>query len=173
MIGGDYVARNYHAAAVDGRIVQIATQGGAVASTDFARLMGLAQDFHRATGGAFDVTVQPLWALYRDHFSQPDPDPAGPPADRVREAARVGADRMVVGPDRIVLPRGMAGCPGPLKIESAQMAGHVHYLADYIKPGCFLGFHGCRGKLIGVDASRGHLGGPIPFRADRMKRPAP
>ncbi len=39
MIGGDYVARNYHAAAVDGRIVQIATQGGAVASTDFARLM--------------------------------------------------------------------------------------------------------------------------------------
>jgi putative PIG3 family NAD(P)H quinone oxidoreductase len=39
MIGGDYVARNYHAAAVDGRIVQIATQGGAVASADFARLM--------------------------------------------------------------------------------------------------------------------------------------
>ncbi len=39
MVGGDYVARNYHAAAVDGRIVQIATQAGAVASTDFARLM--------------------------------------------------------------------------------------------------------------------------------------
>ncbi len=39
MVGGDYVARNYEAAAVDGRIVQIATQGGAVASADFARLM--------------------------------------------------------------------------------------------------------------------------------------
>lgn len=39
MIGGDYVAKNYHTAAVDGRIVQIATQGGAVASADFARLM--------------------------------------------------------------------------------------------------------------------------------------
>ena len=39
MVGGDYVARNYEAAAVDGRIVQIAVQGGAVASTDFARLM--------------------------------------------------------------------------------------------------------------------------------------
>jgi putative PIG3 family NAD(P)H quinone oxidoreductase len=39
MVGGDYVARNYEAAAVDGRIVQIATQGGAVASTDFAKLM--------------------------------------------------------------------------------------------------------------------------------------
>ena len=39
MVGGDYVMRNYHAAAVEGRIVQIATQMGAVASADFARLM--------------------------------------------------------------------------------------------------------------------------------------
>jgi putative PIG3 family NAD(P)H quinone oxidoreductase len=39
MVGGDYVMRNYHAAAVDGRIVQIATQAGAVAPADFARLM--------------------------------------------------------------------------------------------------------------------------------------
>lgn len=39
MIGGDYVARNYHAAAVEGRIVQIATQGGATGTADFARLM--------------------------------------------------------------------------------------------------------------------------------------
>jgi putative PIG3 family NAD(P)H quinone oxidoreductase len=39
MIGGDYVARNYVAAAEDGRIVQIATLGGAKAETDFARLM--------------------------------------------------------------------------------------------------------------------------------------
>ena len=39
MIGGDYVARKYVAAAEDGRIVQIATLGGAKAETDFARLM--------------------------------------------------------------------------------------------------------------------------------------
>ncbi|MRX37117.1 NAD(P)H-quinone oxidoreductase [Aminobacter sp. MDW-2] len=39
MVGGDYVGRNYNAAAVDGRIVQIATQGGAVASADFSKLM--------------------------------------------------------------------------------------------------------------------------------------
>ena len=40
MVGGDYVARNYEAAAVEGRIVQIATAaGGAVASTDFSKLM--------------------------------------------------------------------------------------------------------------------------------------
>ena len=39
MVGGDYVARNYDAAAVEGRIVQIATQRGAVASADFSKLM--------------------------------------------------------------------------------------------------------------------------------------
>lgn len=39
MVGGDYVARNYEAAAVEGRIVQIATMGGAVASADFSKLM--------------------------------------------------------------------------------------------------------------------------------------
>ncbi|MCO5158820.1 MAG: NAD(P)H-quinone oxidoreductase [Aquamicrobium sp.] len=39
MVGGDYVSRNYAAAAVDGRIVQIATLGGAKAEADVARLM--------------------------------------------------------------------------------------------------------------------------------------
>ena len=39
MVGGDYVERNYEAAAVDGRIVQIAVLGGAKATANFARLM--------------------------------------------------------------------------------------------------------------------------------------
>jgi NADPH2:quinone reductase len=39
MVGGDYVERNYEAAAVDGRIVQIAVLGGAKAAANFAKLM--------------------------------------------------------------------------------------------------------------------------------------
>lgn len=39
MVGGSYVARNYKAAAEDGRIVQIALLGGAKAETDFSLLM--------------------------------------------------------------------------------------------------------------------------------------
>ena len=39
MIGGDYIGRNFEAAAPDGRIVQIAFQGGAKATVDFRRLM--------------------------------------------------------------------------------------------------------------------------------------
>jgi putative PIG3 family NAD(P)H quinone oxidoreductase len=39
MVGGDYVERNYDAAAADGRIVQIATLGGAKITTNIAKLM--------------------------------------------------------------------------------------------------------------------------------------
>ena len=39
MVAGDYVERNYDAAAVDGRIVQIAVLSGAKATVNFAKLM--------------------------------------------------------------------------------------------------------------------------------------
>ncbi|MGA9042834.1 MAG: NAD(P)H-quinone oxidoreductase, partial [Terriglobales bacterium] len=39
MVGGDYVERNYDAAAVDGRVVQIALLGGAKATVTIAKLM--------------------------------------------------------------------------------------------------------------------------------------
>lgn len=39
MIGGDYIERNYEAAAVEGRIVQIAFQGSAKATVNFMRIM--------------------------------------------------------------------------------------------------------------------------------------
>ncbi len=39
--------------------------------------------------GAFDATLQPLWALYRDHFAAKDPDPAGPPETAIAAARRL------------------------------------------------------------------------------------
>jgi NADPH2:quinone reductase len=39
MVGGNYIARNYEAAAVEGRIVQIAFQGSPKATVDFRRIM--------------------------------------------------------------------------------------------------------------------------------------
>jgi NADPH2:quinone reductase len=39
MVGGDYIGRNYEAAAVEGRIVQIAFQGSSKATVDFRRIM--------------------------------------------------------------------------------------------------------------------------------------
>jgi NADPH2:quinone reductase len=39
MVGGDYIERNYDAAAIDGRVVQIAFLGGPSAKVNFAKLM--------------------------------------------------------------------------------------------------------------------------------------
>jgi NADPH2:quinone reductase len=39
MVGGDYIERNYEAAAVEGRVVQIAFQGSPKAIVDFRRIM--------------------------------------------------------------------------------------------------------------------------------------
>ena len=39
MVGGDYIERNYEAAAIEGRIVQIAFLGSARATVDFRRIM--------------------------------------------------------------------------------------------------------------------------------------
>jgi FAD:protein FMN transferase len=77
---------------------------------DLVRVLGTAAQFHTLTGGAFDVTVQPLWNLYTAHFTQPDADPSGPPADAVAAVLRrVGQDALAVTPARIRLCRpGMA-----------------------------------------------------------------
>jgi thiamine biosynthesis lipoprotein len=53
---------------------------------DLVRLLGEAHRYARLTGGAFDVTVQPLWRLYADHFEQADADPMGPAPARVAAA---------------------------------------------------------------------------------------
>jgi NADPH2:quinone reductase len=39
MVGGDYIERNYEAAGVEGRVVQIAFQGSSKATVDFRRIM--------------------------------------------------------------------------------------------------------------------------------------
>jgi thiamine biosynthesis lipoprotein len=54
---------------------------------DLVRILSEAQRFGAISDGRFDVTVQPLWTAYAEHFSKPDPDPAGPTAERVSEAA--------------------------------------------------------------------------------------
>ncbi|MGF7209749.1 thiamine biosynthesis lipoprotein [Skermanella aerolata] len=54
---------------------------------DMVRLLSEAVRFSRLTDGAFDITVQPLWQLYAEHFARPGAHPAGPPPAAV-EAVR-------------------------------------------------------------------------------------
>jgi FAD:protein FMN transferase len=73
-------------------------------------LLSRALEVAAATGGAFDPTVQPLWALYAAHFGAPGADPAGPPAAALEAAlARIGHRHLHLSPDRVLLARrGMA-----------------------------------------------------------------
>jgi len=77
MVGGAYVSRNYDAASMDGRIVQIATLGGAMANADISKLMvkrlvhtGSALrprtvEFKNALAAALEAQVWPLLATRR------------------------------------------------------------------------------------------------------------
>ncbi|HUV32268.1 MAG TPA: FAD:protein FMN transferase, partial [Devosiaceae bacterium] len=62
--------------------------GGALSgpSPDLVAVLDSAAEISAASGGAFDVTVQPLWRLYQDHFRRPGADPAGPPAGDIAAA---------------------------------------------------------------------------------------
>lgn len=47
-------------------------------SPDLVTLLSTASRYSELTDGAFDVTVQPLWHLYAEHFSKAGADPDGP-----------------------------------------------------------------------------------------------
>lgn len=69
---------------------------------ELVELLGRCFDFSETTGGAFDITVQPLWNLYCTHFCQPNADPAGPSREDVAATLmRVGYRSIVLTPDRI------------------------------------------------------------------------
>ncbi len=53
---------------------------------ELVALLDRAQRWGTLTGGAFDVTVQPLWRLYGAHFAKAGADPDGPPEFAVKAA---------------------------------------------------------------------------------------
>lgn len=77
---------------------------------ELVELLREALALSHATNGAFDPTVQPLWRLYAEHFSAPDPTPTGPASELVAQMrARVDFRAVESGPEQISLLRpGMA-----------------------------------------------------------------
>jgi thiamine biosynthesis lipoprotein len=95
----------------DSALSQLNRQGYLdAAPADLVQVLSQAQAIGTVSGGAFDVTVQPLWQVYANHFSQPGADPLGPGADLVRRAAeRTGYRDIEIEPAAIRLRRpGMA-----------------------------------------------------------------
>lgn len=77
---------------------------------ELLELLTSARTFSQETGGAFDVTVQPIWQTYAAHFSAPDASPAGPPRDTLKSSLDlVGFEKIRILPGKIVLgQKGMA-----------------------------------------------------------------
>jgi thiamine biosynthesis lipoprotein len=77
---------------------------------DLVRVLAESQRFGALSGGAFDVTVQPLWELYAGHFSRPDASPDGPAYDAIAATvARVGQDALDVDRARVRFARRAMG----------------------------------------------------------------
>lgn len=76
---------------------------------DLVRLISMAKAIGKATNGAFDPTIQPLWALYAAHFARSG-GLAGPPRAQINEALKlVDASAVTVASDQIAFGReGMA-----------------------------------------------------------------
>jgi thiamine biosynthesis lipoprotein len=77
---------------------------------ELVALLDRARLWSERTAGAFDVTVQPLWSLYRDHFAAAAADPTGPTTAALAAAQRLVDYRAVaIEARRIVLLKpGMA-----------------------------------------------------------------
>jgi thiamine biosynthesis lipoprotein len=77
------------------------------APMDLRILMAEALRLAEISDGAFDPTIQPLWALYASHFSRPDAAPEGP------SAAAISAARQLVDWRRVRMEGGGIGLAGP------------------------------------------------------------
>lgn len=82
---------------------------GQLAAPPFELLdcLALAGRVHATTGGAFDPTIQPLWALYAAHAAQGGRD-LPPVGDRIRALALIGWSRVRLAPDEIRMTPGTA-----------------------------------------------------------------
>jgi len=82
----------------------------AMPPADFVALLRDARKVSDMTGGAFDVTVQPLWRFYQSHFARQDAG-QGPEfkAEAAAKRALVGYGRLLISDQRVSFERpGMA-----------------------------------------------------------------
>lgn len=113
---------------------------------ELVELLAVSRHCSQLSKGAFDVTIQPLWALHAAHFAKPDADPHGPPEEAVRQVRRLVDWRGVdVDEARITLARpGMAvtlnsvgqGYVTDKVAELLRRRGMTHVLVDMGEINC-------------------------------------
>ncbi|PZR83834.1 MAG: thiamine biosynthesis protein ApbE [Stutzerimonas stutzeri] len=91
----------------DSAVAQLNKRGFLVAPPpELVEVLDASKRYHALTDGAFDPTVQPLWSLYRGHFSQIGADPEGPSPSLVAGALnRVGFRHVSFDRNRVAFGR--------------------------------------------------------------------
>jgi thiamine biosynthesis lipoprotein len=106
---------------------------------ELVSLLQASRGFWEMTGGAFDPSVQPLWALYRNHFGMPDADAAGPSRGDIADtlslvdfsAVKCDRDRVVIGSSMALTLNGVAqGFITDRIVEMLRDAGVTSSLVD-------------------------------------------
>lgn len=69
------------------------------------------------------------------------------------------------------LPRAEPGCPGPLEVEAAEVAGDIDDFTDEVKARHSAAFHAFGGEFVCVHAAGGDFGFGVTFIALRSDRP--
>lgn len=139
----------------DGRLVR--------PSLDLRIVLAEACRLGTVTGGAFDVTVQPLWRLFRRHFAERPGDAQGPAPGRIA-AARALVDYRAVDLDgtRIALAR-----PGMAVTLNGIAQGYItDRVADLLRNQGF-------GRVLVQLGETRALGRPDPARPWRLAVPDP
>lgn len=115
-------------------------------SLDMVRLLGAARRFGALTDGAFDVTVQPLWTLYANHFHRHPGDAAGPDEGAIAAArARVDYRALEVSPARVSL----AGDGRAVTLNGIAQGYITDRIADLLRDG------GIADVLVDLGETRG------------------
>lgn len=139
-------------------------------SHDMRRIMTMARRFGGISGGAFDVTVQPLWRLYADHFAPADADPVGPGRDAIdRALALVDYRRIAMTPKTFALAPGMAvtlngigqGYVTDRIAELLRRLGWSNVLVNLGETRALDGRPDGSPWTVALDDARSHTGGPI------------
>lgn len=88
-------------------VAQLNKRGFLVAPpSELVEVLDASKRYHALTDGAFDPTVQPLWSLYREHFSQIGANPGGPSESLIAEAlSRVGFRHVSFDQNRVAFGR--------------------------------------------------------------------
>lgn len=131
-------------------------------SHDFRLLLGEARRYGNLSGGAFDVTVQPLWRIYSTHFAtRPDASEGPDPKEIERATALVDYNAIDLDNGRIMLAR-----PGMNVTLNGMAQG---YLTDRIAD--MLRDAGMTNVLVDMGEIRALDGGPWQVGIKDPRRP--